>query len=358
MAKLSERRSQPLWTPLTATSKVTAGVYLCGHSRSLIDEADSLHCRNHTPDYDNHAVNAGRSPDKTPISKRAETNVVSEEDENREMRARKGANVESQLASTPRLRKLSVYGVDFYTGHTVLRDCAKDFSRALERPLSAKADVYVGVHVVDQPYETGRFRVGIQTEQLLDRNGQVMWRNISTEALWRYANQYDLILDLSPDNEPSYQGLSPELRAKVFFGPHVFPNTPIELDYKLADPLFFGSLNARRRLLLAEQQALRPITVAPKRTFGQDLDSMIKMHGSVFNLHFVDGEYSEYPRFLKAYLRGKPVVSEPMSEPLQSGVHYFNLDSIPSEDAARRIFKNVADWSREYSFQRFLERAV
>ncbi|MFM7442753.1 MAG: hypothetical protein ACKO2N_02405, partial [Tabrizicola sp.] len=66
----------------------------------------------------------------------------------------------------------------------------------------------------------------------------------------------------------------------------------------------------------------------------------------------------EYPRFLKAYLRGKPLMSEPLAPPLQPDLHYFNLDARPTAKKTEKIFKNLASFAAQHSFQGFLQAAI
>ena len=256
------------------------------------------------------------------------------------------------------LQKLTAQNVDLYSGHRVLRDFAGDIARCVTRPLARPVDVYVGVHAINRPAETGRFRIGIQTEQFLDRSGQPMWRVPRERFRHRYAVFYDLLLDLSPDNAPAYDFLPPELRARIVFGPHIFPEAPVAPQPSDTPPLFFGSLNDRRRSILARLQADTPVEIAPHGTFGRPLDALIARHGAVLNLHFRDGEYSEYPRFLKAYLRGKPVLSEPLSAPLQPGTHYYPLGDRPTEAQTATLFLNLARFAASHSFQAFLDAAL
>lgn len=256
------------------------------------------------------------------------------------------------------LRKISAHGVDLYSGHRVLRDFSHDLARCLSGPLSQPVDVYVGVHAVDRPAETGRFRIGIQTEQFLDSAGRPLWRFPRERFRRRFASFYDLLLDLSPLNAPAYDFLAPDLRAKLRFGPHIFPATPVTPDFQPTPPVFFGSLNDRRRGLLAELKGKRPIEVAPHGTFGRGLDALIARQGAVLNLHFSDGVYAEYPRILKAYLRGKPVLSEPLSPPLLPGQHYFDLAAEPTGASTQALFRNLAELAARHSFQTFLETSL
>lgn len=264
----------------------------------------------------------------------------------------------SPPAEPLQLEKLTVHNVELYSGHRVLRDFALDLARCVTRPLSQPMDVYVGVQAIDRPAATGRFTLGIQTEHYFDSTGQRMWRVPKERFRARYATYYDLLLDLSPDNIPAYDFLHAELRGKLRFGPHVFPDAPIAPDYRAGAPLFFGALNDRRRIQLDRLLTRRKVEVVPHRTFGRSLDAVIDQHGPILNLHFRDGVYSEYPRFLKAYLRGKPVLSEPLSAPLVAGEHYFDLDAQPSKAQVDKVFGNLAGLSARYSFQTFLEAAL
>jgi hypothetical protein len=256
------------------------------------------------------------------------------------------------------LGKISRHGADLYFNHPVLRDFAEDLSRCIEEPLSTGVDIYVGVHAFDKPLVTDRLLLGIQTEQFLDRAGQVMWRMPRERTRRRYATNYNVLLDLSPDNAPAYDFLSSELKAKLRFGPHVFPKTPPESDVQSQSVLFFGSTNERRKTVLADLQSHRQVEVAPFGTYGEQLDALIAQHGAVLNIHYQAGEYSEYPRFLKAYLRGKPMMSEPLSPPLLSGKHYFGLGERPTKTAAKKLFQNLADLGKEHSFHGFLETTI
>jgi hypothetical protein len=224
--------------------------------------------------------------------------------------------------------------------------------------LSEPVDVYVGVHIIDRPLDTGRFKIGIQTEQYLDRNGQPMWRIPKERFRHRHVTFYDVLLDFSADNAPAYDFLPEAARQKIVFGPHVFPEAPITPDFQPTAPVFFGALNDRRRALLADLQSRQEIEVAPHGTFGPPLDALIAKQGAVLNLHFREGTYSEYPRFLKAYQRGKPVVSEGLAPPLQPDLHYFNLGTAPTAKKTEKIFKNLASFAAQHSFQAFLQSAL
>jgi hypothetical protein len=253
---------------------------------------------------------------------------------------------------------LRCHDVTLHFGHRVLRDFTADLARGILRPVGHEMDVYVGVHAVQGPLDSGRFKVGIQTEQYLDRNGQAMWRKPRRRVRRALVSAYDVFLDLNPTNAPAYAFLPQDLRDRMVFGPHIFPTEPVALEYNTAPPLFFGSLNERRRAELDNLQKTGRVALAPHGTFGKGLTALLKDQGGVLNIHYMIGEYSEFPRFLKAYLHGKPVFSEAMSDPLVLGTHYFDLTAKPTKRAAEKVLANVATLAQAHGFQSFLDAAA
>ncbi len=261
-------------------------------------------------------------------------------------------------AASPPLGSLTCHGATFLYGHRVLRDFARDLSHCLTAPLSQEVDIYVGVHAVRQLSPSGRPSIGIQTEQILDRNGQRMWRVPNRRRRRHFAETYDALLDLSPDNGPAYDFLPPELRRKVHVGPHIFPDTDLVPAHLDAPPLFFGSLNDRRRQILDQLKTARPVEVARHGTFGRGLDKLLATHGAVLNIHYQEGEYSEFPRFLKACLAGKPFLSEPLSAPLQAGVHYLGLSDQIDPALSGRLFQSIQALAAGYRLRDFVEGII
>ena len=251
------------------------------------------------------------------------------------------------------------HDVNLHSNHRVLRDMSQDMAQGLTGPVGEEVDVFVGVHAFkDAPPDTGRLRIGIQTEQILDHTGKTMWSPPSAGRLQRLAQDYDLLLDLSPSNQPAYSRLAPELSAKVRFGPHIFPAFPVVPVIGTEPPLFFGRMAGRRGRVIAELQQRRPITVARHGTFGRGLVRMAPPHCAVLNIHFGEGEYVEYPRLLKSYLFGKPFISETLAPPLFPGVHYYTLEDEVTEARTRAIFANLVAFAAAHSLQTFLETAV
>lgn len=250
---------------------------------------------------------------------------------------------------------LTRHDVTLHYGHRVLRDFASDLAQGIQKPVGHAMDVYVGVHAVRGPIDESRFRVGIQTEQYLDRSGKDMWRKPRRRVRRALVSAYDAFLDLNPTNAPAYAFLPQDLRDRMTFGPHIFPAEPVALDYSDKPPVFFGSLNDRRKAELLPLQEAGKVILAPHGTFGRALSAVLKDQGGVLNIHFADGEYAEYPRFLKAYLHGKPVFSEPMAPPLVAGQHYFALGKVPTRKATETLFGNIAALATAYRFQSYLE---
>lgn len=250
---------------------------------------------------------------------------------------------------------LTCHDVTLHFGHRVLRDFAADLAKGIHRPVGHEIDVYVGVHAVPTPTGTSRFTVGIQTEQYLDRTGKDMWRKPRRRVRRALVSAYDAFLDLNPTNAPAYAFLPQALRDRMQFGPYIFPEGPVTLAYSDQPPVFFGSLNERRKAALRPLQEAGKVTLAPHGTFGRALTGVLQQQGGVLNIHFAAGEYAEYPRFLKAYLHGKPVFSEPMAAPLVAGKHYFTLGKVPTRKATETLFGHIAALAAEYSFQGYLE---
>jgi hypothetical protein len=190
------------------------------------------------------------------------------------------------------------------------------------------------------PTETGRLRIGIQTEQIFDKTRKRMWRAPKREDREAFVRAYDVILDLSPDNRYAYRFLPVDLRRKIRFGPHIFPDHDLTGICVAAPPLFVGWLNDRRRAVLDRLREDRPIDTLSRKVFGAELDQQLARQGAILNIHFQDGVYSEYPRFLKACLAGKLVLSEHTPE------------------ATGRIFASLRELASAYRFRAFLESVL
>jgi hypothetical protein len=253
------------------------------------------------------------------------------------------------------LGQFTTQGVTFHFAHRVLEDFAQDLARGLSQPLSAPVDVFVGTHLIPQPPATDRLRIGIQTEQLMDKNKKRMWRVPKIGERHALARNYDAVLDLSPDNRRAYRFLPLDLRRKIRFGPHIFPDHDLIENFTDAPPLFVGWLNDRRSAILDRCRSERTVDSLSRKVFGAELDQLLARQGAVLNIHFHEGIYTEYPRFLKACLAGKPVLSEPMAAPLIEGVHYLPLDASPTPETTARLFAALRDLAARYRFRDFLK---
>ena len=86
------------------------------------------------------------------------------------------------------LKKITAHGVDPYSGHRAVRNLSHDLAGPLSQPL----DVYIGNHAVDRPVDTGRFRIGIQTEQFLDSAGKPLLCKPLSPPLQQGQHNFDL----------------------------------------------------------------------------------------------------------------------------------------------------------------------
>jgi hypothetical protein len=262
------------------------------------------------------------------------------------------------VVAPPALARFTHLNVTFHFVHRVLEDFARDLASGLLTPLSEPVDVFVGVDRIPRPPDTGRLRIGIQTEQMLDQTGKRMWNVPKRGIRHALVTRYDSILDLSPDNRPAYRFLPVELRQKIRFGPRVFPDQELVADFVDAPPLFVGWKNERRRAILARLRSERPIVTLQTKLFGAELARKLAGQGAMLNVHFGEGVYTEVPRFLKACLAGKPVLSEPLGKPLIEGTHYLPLDAVLTEEAVEQLFAALRDLAAVYRFRSFLEGAI
>ena len=230
--------------------------------------------------------------------------------------------------------RLQADGITLVATHRVLQDVAHDLLQswgeagALARPVV----LHVGAHRSERLADQGNaLQIGIQTEQMHDEAGQKLWKAFGKARLSRMVQHFDLILDLSGANAPAYDALPPQERAKVRFGPWIFPSDPPPARPPGRGLLFVGAPNERRSRAL---EALGDRVVRmPDGTFGPAVARALEEAGGLLNLHYEDGVYSEYPRLLKAVLAGRAVWSERLAAPLVEGVHYFAPGERP--DAGR-----------------------
>ncbi|MBL9053087.1 MAG: hypothetical protein JNN02_05095, partial [Tabrizicola sp.] len=120
--------------------------------------------------------------------------------------------------------------VQFVACHSVLADFARDLVRALGTAPKAGRPVifHVGAHLSSRlPGHEDALQIGLQTEQILDATGKKMWFSFDSRRIEGLVSEFDLVLDLSIHNAPAYRSLPVSDRARVKFGPHIFPDHPL-----------------------------------------------------------------------------------------------------------------------------------
>lgn len=256
--------------------------------------------------------------------------------------------------------RMEADGLTLVATHPVLQDVAHDLLRswgaagALARPVV----LHVGAHRSERlPDLEGALQIGIQTEQMYDEGGHKLWKAFGKARLSRMVQQFDIVLDLSGANAPAYDLLPPEERAKIRFGPWIFPTDPPPPRVPGHGLLFVGAVNDRRALALA---ALGDLAVrVPDGTFGPAVAAALEEAGGLLNLHYEDGVYSEYPRLLKAVLAGRAVWSERLAAPLVEGVHYFALDARPDTGRIAAVQGAMAELlCSQFALRSFVQKEI
>jgi hypothetical protein len=217
-----------------------------------------------------------------------------------------------------------------------------------------RATVYVGIH---RPYKgvilPYGMRIGIQTEQFFDEGGNELWnyRN-SGEFVRLNLSRFNRVLDLNATNERFYSQLGKAERSRLTLGPRIFPSiAPHYQDGSDNCTIFFGRINPRRGELIKLYNSMYNVKILDKETYGSALYSKIDQCGSILNLHYADGVYTEYPRLLTALTCGKTVISEQLNSDLIVGKEYL-LAGSPAGPAVRKsAYEAFArKMTREYSF--------
>ncbi|MCW8844185.1 MAG: hypothetical protein OQK00_12315 [Rhodobacteraceae bacterium] len=261
----------------------------------------------------------------------------------------------------------------FISAHPILHEVSRDIHRATRNEDFSNHSltwVFCGAH---KPFPIfsrlpGR-KLFIQTEQLTDREGRGLWgqsEGSNVKNIIANLEKSDVFLDLNNNNGPFYERLQlrPNSRSKIFFGPHVFPSKQVSYnDSGNGRRIFFGGKNDRRKIILEhlQQDCAYSVLRIPGRTFGHTLRQYIENSSIILNIHFSDAVYTEVPRTLAAYLSGKPIQSEPLEAPFESGVHYVPLDAPLDEKdsiSLKEVFENFSSLvSTNYSFKTFVDMA-
>lgn len=257
-------------------------------------------------------------------------------------------------------------GLTFVSRRPLLHQLACEIALGLPagfRPARNRVVVHCGAHKRIPPrWLMPGFRLAIQTEQLVDENGQRLWGSDMPEIganLTRAIRDADLFLDLNPANRSYYQqlGLPADALRKLAFGPFIFPDHPPPFSPGTSGKIaFFGNTGgARRGAILSGIAEFKVQCLAPG-TYGKPLYAALQQAEAVLNIHFQDGLYTEAPRLLTALLCGKPVASELLAPPFVEGVHYLALGNY-DRDRLDPVFRQFAAFTaRELSFAGFLRQ--
>lgn len=247
-------------------------------------------------------------------------------------------------------------GIRLIAKHPVLQDFAMDLARGLPAETPFRATVVVGEQEA-RPSRGDEPLIGIQTEHYLDASGQRVGRTERRHNKRDFVAYFDYVLDLSLTNPPAYEFLRPSRQRKITFGPYVFPADPVPRTPGGQGWVFAGGGNERRNRILASLGDV--VKRLPRGTWGMDVHRAMRDAEAVLNVHQLDAVVTEAPRLLKAYMAGKPVVSEEMSEPIIMGRHVASLndhDGMVDFDAVFDAFdKEIA---RKYRFIDFLEKVL
>lgn len=215
-----------------------------------------------------------------------------------------------------------------YATHKILKDVLADLRVAIGPDVSGlDFDLYLGLHNQTVP-SNDRIKIGIQTEHLLTDDGAAGWMDVDADILRGNIRNCTFIIDFSSHNKKIYDDIGGGGAPEIIIGPYVFPVAkPVSCGPTHGDPLFVGTLKKRiNRAKRLENYTERcgPIQIEEK-LFGVDLNAAIKNAAAVVNVHNVPSVITELPRFLKAYLNGNILLSEPLDAPFIADRHYIDI---------------------------------
>ena len=264
-------------------------------------------------------------------------------------------------------RILLRYPFVFISPHPILNELCRDICTGLHNDSFRGQKliwVFCGAH---KSFSIFRFLPGkhlyIQTEQLSDINGRHLWgrrnKNI-VKNIKENLKKSHVFLDINTNNRDFYNHLDIDKsdKLKIVVGPYVFPSREVPLCPASGKNqlIFFGSMNERRAQIInnISKKANQTIKVIPEKTYGKILKAEIQNCSAVVNIHYDEGTYTEVPRILSVYLKGKPIVSEALAEPFEQNIHYANLfvsNKRDEEAAFRRLSRLV---TTQFSFKLFI----
>ena len=149
------------------------------------------------------------------------------------------------------------------------------------------------------------------------------------------------VVDYDADNLAAYAQDASEVPVLPFgHAPYLAPASPLPLEERPIDLLFFGSMNPRRQALIARIEAQGwQVGVFDRPLYGAERDEFILQSKAVLNVHFYEASRFEQARASTCLSLGTPVVSE--------------LGRLSRPPAA---FERCASWVDEASFDDFFAR--
>ncbi|MBL1406181.1 MAG: hypothetical protein COC00_009370 [Rhizobiales bacterium] len=265
------------------------------------------------------------------------------------------------------------YGMlKFISKHAGLNQLSYDIAQGMESlTLSHKVNVFCGIHKKQgiNWFRPG-FKLGIQTEQLLDPEGNEVAPgskrdNYKKNIIYALKKSH-VILDINASNHKFYQSLEnwSEIKNKIVFGPKIFPNFEVKFLEPTNDKfMFFGSIaNSRRGPVIEELRKKASIDIE-SNLFGKQLHDCASAYKAIINVHYFDTIYSEAPRILTSYLSGKPTISETLCPIFENGKHYIHIndDSFPNVELSKlkNTHQELGNYvTQKYSFEDFLRSVI
>lgn len=258
--------------------------------------------------------------------------------------------------------------IRFFSQHKILSQLADEIIKGLPDISHGKVNVFVGAHHnFDRYWHLPGLKVSLQTEHYFDENGNALFGSYSDKVLSNIEvalTNSDIFLDLSAHNEPFYltqYGSGCEVSKhlhKLRFGPHIFPDSPVSYNGNDGKAVFFGHVEAAKlpwRSEVLDSIDATWLEVIEGNTYGEQLYDRIDAAGAVLNVHAQKGVYTEVPRLLTAYLRGKTVVSDTLDSSFVEGVDYIPVNDIGNQKLRPDVFDNFSKKVTEaYSFSKFL----
>lgn len=259
------------------------------------------------------------------------------------------------------LQIIRIQKTNLISNHPVLDQVALNIAQGID-PMCLPdypTHVFIGAHKLftGAAKKRGK-RVFIQTEHFFDSEGLPLWRRHKWLQLLYNMIVSDLFLDLSVYNKAAYDFLPKVMKKKIHFGPYIFPSHAISFSEGNGDVVFVGSVNQRRKNIITKLRDKGTQLLIGSNVFGSELETILNSCSCILNIHFSNGTYTEYPRLLSAYLKGKPVISERLDPLLVSNRHYIPIDSFRAEEQLEEIFYLFSkEFAQKYKFTEFIKNA-